>query len=112
MGGGNLLPNAAQMPQDVAAFVPRGLYDVVQVYYTPGDNVPDGAWGGGPGVSLESNGALWTTADGLHPYGTTERWTSQENTEPFEVFIHEPMHGYDTYALERNVPVPNGLLLG
>jgi hypothetical protein len=105
--GGNFLPSAATLPADVAAFVPRGKYDNVTVFFTGGD-VP-GGWGWGPGPSVESNFTLWATVNG----GATNssEWVSWEH-EPTEVFIHEPMHGFDQYAELYGIPLPYQLLHG
>lgn len=103
----NFLPAAENLPNDVQRFVPRGVYDTVQVFFT-GGTVP-GGWGWGPGRSAQSNHTLWTTVNG----GATpaSEWLSG-NSEPTEVFIHEMMHGYDAHYDQLGVPLPEGYLHG
>lgn len=104
----NFLPAAVNLPNDVQRFVPRGVYDTVQVFFT-GGTVP-GGWGWGPGRSAQSNYTLWTTVNG----GTTAAndWLSTTNSEPTEVFIHEMMHGYDAHYSQLGVQLPDGWLHG
>lgn len=109
VGGGNYLPAAINLQQDVQNFVPLGQYDTVQVFFTPGNNVA-GGWGWGPGSSYDSNYTMWTTVNGKYP--AASEWTSTINSEPVEVFIHEPMHGLDTYYEEHGIPLPDGVLHG
>jgi hypothetical protein len=105
--GGNYLPAAVNVPTDVERYVTRGKYDTVAVFFSAG-NVP-GGWGWGPGSSPASNYSLWVTVHG----GTTpaNQWISGNN-EPTEVFIHEPMHGYDSYIDQFGIPLPTGYLHG
>jgi hypothetical protein len=106
-GGGNYLPAATNMLTDVARYIPRGKYDTVAVFFNAG-NV-SGGWGWGPGMSVESNYSLWVTVHG----GKTPaaQWISGAN-EPTEVFIHEPMHGYDAHFDRFGLPLPEGYLHG
>ncbi|MFG6468748.1 hypothetical protein [Roseateles sp. BYS87W] len=111
--GGNALPSAATMPADVAAFLPLGRYDTAAVFYISGVDAAGapvaGGWGWGPGASAASNGTLWVTVNG----GATPAaaWVSWQN-EPIEVFVHEPMHGLDSYFDRLGVPLPEGYLHG
>lgn len=109
IGGGNYLPAAANLQDDVEDYVPRGTYDTVQVFFTPGWSVT-GGWGWGPGSSVDSNYTMWTTVNGRDT--SASQWTSLADSEPVEVFIHEPMHGLDTYYEELGVPLPEGVLHG
>lgn len=107
--GGNYLPAAANLQQDVQNFIPRGVYDTVQVFFTPGNSVP-GGWGWGPGSNSQSNYTMWTTVNGA---GTSAaQWLSTTASEPAEVFIHEPMHGYDSHYDQFGLPLPEGYLHG
>lgn len=101
------LPAAVNVQDDVQRYVPIGKYDTVTLFFTPG-NV-SGGWGWGPGSSKESNYTLWATVNG----GTTPAasWISGEN-EPTEVFIHEPMHGFDAHFDRFGLPLPEGYLHG
>lgn len=105
--GGNYLPAAVNMLTDVARYIPRGKYDTAAVFFNAG-NV-SGGWGWGPGMSVESNYSLWVTVHG----GQTPawQWISGAN-EPTEVFIHEPMHGYDAHFDRFGLPLPEGYLHG
>lgn len=105
--GGNWLPAAVNLPDDVLSYVPRGYYDTVTVFFTSG-NQP-GGWGWGPGSSRESNYTLWVTVNG----GTTPaaEWVSWQH-EPTEVFLHEPIHGYDSRYDALGLPLPEGYLHG
>jgi hypothetical protein len=105
--GGNYLPAAINVPEDVQRYVPVGKYDTVAVFFDAG-SVP-GGWGWGPGLSEGSNHTLWVTVHG----GKTPAadWTSW-NTEPTEVFIHEPMHGLDGFFDRLGVALPYGYLHG
>ncbi|WP_437498638.1 hypothetical protein [Sorangium sp. So ce1099] len=105
VSGGNYLPAAINLQQDVQSFVPRGQYDTVQVFFTPGDSKP-GGWGWGPGSSYESNYTMWTTVNGKNTVAS--EWLSTVNSEPVEVFIHEPMHGLDGFYQELGIPLPDG----
>ncbi|WP_437685300.1 hypothetical protein [Sorangium sp. So ce176] len=105
----NHLPAAIHLQPDVQSFVPRGDYDTVQVFFTPGDSKP-GGWGWGPGSSYYSNYTLWTTVNGKNTVASD--WLSTVNSEPVEVFIHEPMHGLDGLYEELGIPLPEGLLDG
>ncbi|WP_437730186.1 hypothetical protein [Sorangium sp. So ce1335] len=105
----NHLPAAIHLQPDVQSFVPRGEYDTVQVFFTPGDSQP-GGWGWGPGSSRESNYTMWTTVNGKNTVAS--QWLSTVNSEPVEVFIHEPMHGLDGFYEELGIPLPEGLLHG
>lgn len=107
--GGNYLPAAIHLQQDVQNFVPQGQYDTVQVFFTPGSSKP-GGWGWGPGSSYASNYAMWTTVNGKDTFAW--EWLSTVNSEPVEVFIHEPMHGLDGLYEELGIPLPDGLLHG
>ncbi|WP_437727540.1 hypothetical protein [Sorangium sp. So ce861] len=109
IAGGNYLPAAVNLPQDVQNFVPRGQYDTVQVFFTPGDSQP-GGWGWGPGSSYASNYTMWTTVNGKNTVAS--EWLSTVNSEPTEVFIHEPMHGLDRLYEELGIPLPDGMLHG
>lgn len=109
--GGNYLPAASTMQQDVRTWLPMGKYDSAAVFYASGTDaggqpVP-GGWGWGPGISDASNRTMWVTVNG----GATPAadWISWNN-EPMEVFIHEPMHGLDGFFSERGVPLPDGWL--
>ncbi|WP_437875536.1 RICIN domain-containing protein [Sorangium sp. So ce513] len=106
-GDENYLPAAIHLQQDVQDYVPRGEYDTVQVVFTPGDSKP-GGWGWGPGSSYASNYTLWTTVNGK--YTTASQWLSTVDSEPVEVFIHEPMHGLDAFYAELGIPLPDGEL--
>ncbi|WP_437571619.1 hypothetical protein [Sorangium sp. So ce542] len=108
-GNDNYLPAAVHLQQDVQSFVPRGEYDTVQVFFTPGDSKP-GGWGWGPGSNYESNYTMWTTVNGKNTFASA--WLSTVNSEPAEVFIHEPMHGLDGFYEELGVPLPEGVLHG
>ncbi|KYF86627.1 hypothetical protein BE20_00305 [Sorangium cellulosum] len=108
-GNDNYLPAAVHLQQDVQSFVPRGEYDTVQVFFTPGDSKP-GGWGWGPGSNYESNYTMWTTVNGKNTFAS--EWLSTVNSEPAEVFIHEPMHGLDGFYEELGVPLPEGVLHG
>lgn len=101
------LPAAVNVQDDVQQFVPMGKYDTVTLFFTPG-NV-SGGWGWGPGSSRESNYTLWATVNG----GTTPaaHWISGAN-EPTEVFIHEPMHGFDAHFDRFGLQLPEGYLHG
>jgi len=103
----NFLPAAANLPNDVQRFVPRGAYDTVQVLFK-GGTVP-GGWGWGPGLSIKSNYALWTTVNGGDT--SASEWLSS-NSEPTEVFIHEMMHGFDAHFDQFGLPLPEGYLHG
>lgn len=104
------MPAASHLQDDVRTHVPRGVYDTVQVYFTPGDSVT-GGWGWGPGKNYFSNYSLWTTINGK--YQSASQWySSNTNSKPLEVFIHEPTHGYDSYAQTLGIPLPSGLLHG
>jgi len=105
--GGNWLPAAENLQADVASFVPRGKYDTVTVFFNAG-SLP-GGWGWGPGSSPASNYTLWATVHG----GTTPatEWTSWNN-EPTEVFIHEPMHGFDSLFDQLGLLLPDDYLHG
>ncbi|WP_437302666.1 hypothetical protein [Sorangium sp. So ce388] len=105
----NHLPAAIHLQPDVQSFVPRGEYDTVQVFFTPGDSKP-GGWGWGPGSSYYSNYTMWTTVNGKNTVASD--WLSTVNSEPAEVFIHEPIHGLDGFYEERGIPLPEGLLDG
>ncbi|WP_437834200.1 hypothetical protein [Sorangium sp. So ce1153] len=107
--GGNYLPAAVHLQQDVQNFVPRGEYDTVQVFFTPGDSKPGGG-GWGPGSSYASNYTLWTTINGKNTVAS--QWTSTTDSEPLELFIHEPMHGLDGFYDELGIPLPDGGLHG
>ncbi|HTN87475.1 MAG TPA: hypothetical protein VL242_27500 [Sorangium sp.] len=107
--GGNYLPAAIHLQQDVQNFVPRGEYDTVQVFFTPGDSKPGGG-GWGPGSSYASNYTLWTTINGKNTVAS--QWTSTTDSEPLELFIHEPMHGLDGFYDELGIPLPDGGLHG
>lgn len=111
--GGNRLPAAFTMQNDVQKYLPTGKYDTAAVFYTSGvdefgNSVP-GGWGWGPGISPESNYTMWVTVNG----GATPawQWTSWQN-EPMEVFIHEPMHGLDAYFDQLGVSLQEGYLHG
>ncbi|AUX29028.1 MULTISPECIES: hypothetical protein [Sorangium] len=108
-GNDNYLPAAIHLQQDVQSFVPRGQYDTVQVFFTPGNSKP-GGWGWGPGSSYESNYTMWTTVNGKNTVASD--WLSTVNSEPAEVFIHEPIHGLDGFFEELGIPLPEGLLDG
>jgi hypothetical protein len=100
------LPSAATQPADVQRYLtPRGKYDNATVFFTGGQ--VDGGWGWGPGASPESNYVLWATVNGGHV--DASRWISWE-TEPTEVFIHEPLHGLEFLYGEYGVPLPDGYL--
>lgn len=101
------LPAAVNVQDDVQRYVPIGKYDTATLFFTPG-NV-SGGWGWGPGSSKESHYTLWATVNG----GTTPaaQWISGEN-EPTEVFIHEPMHGFDAHFDRFGLPLPEGYLHG
>ncbi|GGY73187.1 hypothetical protein GCM10011613_17820 [Cellvibrio zantedeschiae] len=105
--GVTYLPAAVNVQDDVQRFVPIGKYDTVTLFFTPG-NV-SGGWGWGQGSSKESNYTLWATVNG----GTTPaaQWISGAN-EPTEVFIHEPMHGFDSHFDRFGLPLPEGYLHG
>lgn len=107
--GGNYLPTASDLASDVTTHIPRGVYDTVQVFFTPGNSLP-GGWGWGPGSSYQSNYTLWTTVNGKNTVDT--QWLSTTNSEPTEVFIHEPMHGFDSLYGDMGLPLPDGLLHG
>lgn len=111
--GGNYLPRPQNVPDNINTIAPRGTYDTVQVFFTPGESVPGGG-GWGPGSSHRSNYAFWTTVNGKSSvYGSTEAWLSTgTNSEPAEIFIHEPMHGYDRHYQNLGLPLPAGLLHG
>ncbi|WP_438015624.1 hypothetical protein WMF18_32820 [Sorangium sp. So ce315] len=108
-GNDNYLPAAIHLQQDVQDYVPRGQYDTVQVFFTPGDSKP-GGWGWGPGSNYTSNYTMWTTVNGKNT--TDSQWLSTVDSEPVEVFIHEPMHGLDGFYAELGIPLPDGGLHG
>ncbi|WP_437284293.1 hypothetical protein [Sorangium sp. So ce406] len=104
IAGGNHLPAAINLQADVQSFVPRGDYDTVQVFFTPGNSVT-GGWGWGPGSTYTSNYTMWTTVNGKNTVDS--QWLSTVNSEPMEVFIHEPMHGLDGFYEEQGIPLPD-----
>ncbi len=101
------LPAAVNLADDIQQFVPIGKYDTVTVFFTGGS--VSGGWGWGPGSSKESNYTLWATVNG----GSTPaaQWISGAN-EPTEVFIHEPMHGFDAHFDRFQLALPEGYLHG
>jgi hypothetical protein len=101
--GGNYLPAAANVQEDVQRYLPIGKYDTAAVFFTSGA-VP-GGWVWGPGSSAASNYTLWVTING----GTTpaEQWTSWE-TEPTEAFIHGTMLDLDGFFSRFQVTLPDG----
>ncbi len=107
VGGSEIafLPFPAHIPNDVQRFVPKGVYDSVQVFFE-GGTVP-GGWGYSPwgaAFSPQSNYTTWTTIHG----GKTpaEQWLSFTTSEPTQVFIHEMMHGLDDYYDSLGVLLP------
>jgi cysteine-rich repeat protein len=107
--GGNWLPAAVTMQDDVQAFVPRGKYDSVAAFFKETLPTAPGGWGWGPGVSQASNYTAWVTVKGGDE--PAANWISGDN-EPTEVFIHEPMHGLDGYFEQLGLPLPVGYLHG
>jgi cysteine-rich repeat protein len=107
--GGNWLPAAVTMQDDVQAFVPRGKYDSVAAFFKETLPTAPGGWGWGPGISQASNYTAWVTVAGGDR--AAEEWISGAN-EPTEVFIHEPMHGLDGYFEQLGIPLPVGYLHG
>lgn len=109
--GGNRLPAAFTMQNDVQNFLPTGKYDSAAVFYASGvdgsGNPVPGGWGWGPGISPESNHTMWVTVNGGAV--PAREWTSWNN-EPMEVFIHEPMHGLDSFFHQFGVALPDGWL--
>ena len=117
--GGNHLPSAEVMQEDVNSLIARGQYDVVQVAFTSGNNSSvTGGWGWGPGPSVFSKNTLWTTIHATLDDGSQrfENFHGDLNTrsEPVEVFIHEPMHGFDQYMemMFGSYALPTGQLHG
>ena len=109
--GGNRLPAAFTMQNDVQRYLPVGKYDSAAVFYASGvdgsGNPVPGGWGWGPGISAESNYTMWVTVNGGAV--AAHEWTSWNN-EPMEVFIHEPMHGLDSFFHQFGVALPDGWL--
>jgi hypothetical protein len=107
VAGGNYLPAADNVQADVERYIESGQYDTAGVLFHSGQ-LP-GGWGWGPGRSEASKQTLWITVNGGSV--AAAEWTSWRH-EPLEVFVHEPMHGYDSHFDVFGLPLPYGYLHG
>jgi len=112
--GTHHLPSSDVMQEDVNQLITRGAYDVVQVAFTTGNNTSmTGGWGWGPGADVYSKNTLWTTVNATSGFNFYNGDVTSQS-EPTELFIHEPMHGFDSYQKDTigSYGLPSGLLHG
>jgi hypothetical protein len=107
VAGGNYLPAAINVQNDIERYIELGQYDTAGAFFHSGQ-LP-GGWGWGPGRSEDSNQTLWITVNGGSL--AAAQWISWQH-EPLEVFVHEPMHGYDSHFDAFGLPLPDGYLHG
>lgn len=88
------IPMAQNIPNDVQRYVKQGDYDEVQVFFNSGSL--NGGGGCGPGRTVSSNYAMWTTVNG-HNVELSDWLDPSKVRSKTEIFIHEPIHGYDDY---------------